>query len=744
MAKRLILVVAGVVWAAAAMSAAVPSFWQVSALNDFLRGEVENLSIDSHSRLGLGPASSTLYEATAPFLWTAVASPDGMVYVGTGNDGRVLRIDAAGKGSVFFSADELEIHALALAPSGVLYVGSSPDGKIYRVEPSGKSTVFFDPDDKYIWSLAVDKAGNVFAATGEKGVVYKITPEGKGAPFYQTKATHAMALAFDRQGRLLIGTESPGRVFQVDASGRPFVLLDSPFNEIHSLRVAPDGTIYAAAITGKTSARGSSSATVPVPEPINQPVTVPTVSAEITSITVVADVSATAPSAAASPHTPAASGVGGVYRILPDGEWDLVWESNEDTPYDIAIDGDGSLFVATGNKGKIFKLAGDPMEPMLVARANAQQVTSILRDHAGATIYATSNPGKLLRLSAARADKGTYESDVRDAQTTATWGTIKWHSTIPPGARVEIATRSGNTKTPDETWSPWSPAYANADGTPIVSPHARYLQWKATLVGAHNDSPLLTSVTVAYLQRNLRPRVLSITVHPPGTVFQKPYPTGDPDIAGFDAEPPDRRALAQSPTPGSPLPSAGPVLGRRAYQKGLMTFVWRADDDNGDELQYDVLYRREGETSWKTLKKGLSDQILVWDTTSVPNGTYVVRVVASDAPSNSAATALTGHLDSVTFDIDNTPPVIHIRSVRREGARTVVAFDVRDEDSFVQKVEYSLDGARWLAVYPKDGIADSRFEEFELALEGDATTHGVVIRAADALNNVATASTQSK
>jgi hypothetical protein len=55
----------------------------------------------------------------------------------------------------------------------------------------------------------------------------------------------------------------------------------------------------------------------------------------------------------------------------------------------------------------------------------------------------------------------------------------------------------------------------------------------------------------------------------------------------------------------------------------------------------------------------------------------------------------------------------------------------------VQKVDFSLDGDRWQSVYPKDGIADSRFEQFELLLEGDAVSRGVTLRATDALNNTA-------
>jgi hypothetical protein len=253
------------------------------------------------------------------------------------------------------------------------------------------------------------------------------------------------------------------------------------------------------------------------------------------------------------------------------------------------------------------------------------------------------------------------------------------------------------------------------------------------LTAARGESPYLTSVTAAYLPRNLRPRVTSITIHPPGTVFQRPFPV-DPEIAGFEGDLPDRRAAAAGQSASSSL-----SLGRRTYQKGLLTIVWRAEDDNRDDLAYDVLYRREGETAWKPLKRGMSEAILVWDTSSVPNGRYFVRVVASDAPSNSPTTALTGAMESTSFDIDNTPPTIAVTSVRREGSRVIIAFDVRDADSAVQKADYSLDGDRWQTIYPRDGIADSRFEQFELALDGDAGARGVILRATDALGNVASA-----
>jgi hypothetical protein len=483
-------------------------------------------------------------------------------------------------------------------------------------------------------------------------------------------------------------------------------------------------------VSGRSGGSGSSGASAPAPE-LSPQVLTPSVSTEITVVAIAeSPLSPTQP----APATPSRSGpaAGALFRIFPDGASDLIWESREDLPYDVAFEPGGTLLVATGNKGKIYRLSGDPLQPTLVARVNAQQVTTLQGERDGRMIVATSNPGRLLRLSTARADRGTYTSDVRDAQTVAMWGTIKWQEGST-GGRIEISTRSGNTRTPDETWSEWTTPYSDRDGSPITSPRARYLQWRAVLSAARGESPYLTSVTAAFLPRNLRPRVTSITIHPPGTVFQRPFPI-DPEIAGLEGDLPDRRAA-----PGQGSAGSSPSLGRRTYQKGLLTMVWRAEDENRDDLAYDVLYRREGETAWKALKRGMSEAILVWDTSSVPNGRYFVRVVAADTPSNSPTTALTGAMESTSFDIDNTPPTITVTSLRRDGPRVTIGFDVRDANSAVQKADYSLDGDRWQTIYPKDGIADSRFEQFELVLDGDAGARGLILRAADALGNVASA-----
>jgi len=325
----------------------------------------------------------------------------------------------------------------------------------------------------------------------------------------------------------------------------------------------------------------------------------------------------------------------------------------------------------------------------------------------------------------------------------ASWGVIRWRASAAAG-EVTITTRSGNTATPDDTWSAWSKPYSNSAGEQIASPNARYLQWRAVMAANGSQLPVLTSVTTAYLPRNLRPEISSITVHPAGTVFQRPFSTGELEIAGFEDNTSDGRPQGQPTSASSGQLVSAPPLGRRIYQKGLQTFVWKADDENDDRLQYDVMYRREGETAWKALKRGLTDPILVWDTTSVPDGTYFIKVAASDAPSNSPGTSLVGELESVSFDIDNTPPRIEVQPAARAGARTTINFVVSDNQSTVQRVEYSLDASRWRVIYPKDGIPDSRREEFEVSLDETEAARSIIIRATDVMNNVATAVAEIK
>jgi hypothetical protein len=132
------------------------------------------------------------------------------------------------------------------------------------------------------------------------------------------------------------------------------------------------------------------------------------------------------------------------------------------------------------------------------------------------------------------------------------------------------------------------------------------------------------------------------------------------------------------------------------------------------------------------------EPIVVWDTATVPNGTYFVRIVASDGPSNPADLALTGELDSVAFDIDNTAPRVSAQPPQTANGRTTVTLDVIDDQSPILRAEISQDGVRWRSVFPTDGMADSRTERYQLTLDGALGPRGLSVRVQDAMNNVAT------
>ena len=715
--KRSILPIA-LVAAAATLTGSSPVFWQVSTQAELLRGEVDALSVDDEGRLRLGPATDAVLETPEPALWSLARATDGALWMGSGTDGRLYRLGADGTGTVVLDADELDVHALAADREGGVYAGTSPGGRVYRVTAAGEATVVFDPEETYVWALALDGDGALYVATGNPARVYRLPAGGDPALLYASDAAHVLSLAVAGDGTLLAGTESPGQVLRIDPAGRAFVLLDAPFDEIRSLRPQPDGSVLAVAVSGQ-----------PAP-----------------------GASATPPPRPGRGGGPGADGLGDHQRHRGRGR------GHRHARRDAGLHHPGREREREGRRVPHHRrravgsaLGVQPRHPVRRRvrrpggaggrhRPERQAVPRVGRaaadgplgagpgpaGHAAAAghrrlaVVCHLQPGKVMRQAGRLAARGTYESEVHDAGAAARWGVMRWRGVTPPGSRIELATRSGNTAIPNDTWSPWSDAYTEASGSPIASPNARYLQWRATLHGGGDASPVLTAVTAAYLPRNLRPEITQLTVHPPGTVFQQTISTGDPPLAGLDERPGSR-------------PATGAV-GREGYRKGIQTFRWQASDANRDPLEYSVSYQRDGDTGWHVLRTGLRETVFAWDTTMIPDGAYRVRISASDAAGNAPGAALVGERDSAVFDVDNAPPRIEVETRRREGGRVVLPFTVRDAQSPVQRVEIAAGNADWRVVFPLDGVPDGLVERFEVVLDA-AATGPVVIRATDALRN---------
>jgi hypothetical protein len=720
--KRLIVLVALI---ATPLLAVTPQLWEIRTYDDFRKGKLSNLSLTSDDELILAPKFDMVFNTEQTLVWSAVADSKGNVYLGTGHDGKIFKVDPSGKGAMLVRLSELDVLSLAVDDKDVLYAGTAPDGKVYKIE-NGVAKEFFDPRAKYIWSLLFDKQGRLLVGTGDKGTIYRVTPDGKGTSFYDTDETHIVAMTLDRDGNIIAGGDPKGYIYRITPEGKAFVLFDSGLREIHSVAVAPNGTIYAAALSAEPAISPAAAPATPAASSGGaQPsVTITVNAAEPQDIQVVEPLETVSPD---TPHSQTRrSGSDGnsqsaILEILPDGVVNTIWRSREEMAFSL-LPHDGKLLFSTGTKGRIYSLDG-PRNVTLLVESSEEQTTRLLAT--GNRLYAaTANIGKLFRVGDTLSTSGTYESNIKDTDSISSWGKVSWRT--GDGDAIEISTRTGNTSTPDRTWSDWQMVDASG-GT--SSPKARFIQWRALLKADRTRSPRLGSVKVPYLQQNFRPDVTSLEVLPSSVALQKvPLNTVN------NVNPNDPAVVRANARAG--LPRIAPIPPRRVPQRGSQSFQWNATDKNSDTLSYDLYYRLENERTWKVLKRDLEDNFYTINSDTLPDGTYLVRVVASDAPSNPAELALKGEMESRPFTIDNTPPVVSMKLEGLDGRKARIAIDASDQTSTLSEAEVAIDTGDWRPVFPKDGILDSKSESFSY-LSGDLTAgeHVIAFRVYDQNDN---------
>jgi hypothetical protein len=705
-----------------------PVIWETSGRAELLKGDARGVSISDMGVLMLAPKLTDVFNTQQTYVWSSAIDNQGNVFLGTGHDGKIYRIPASGAGSLLYDAPELDVTALAVGRDGVLFAGTSPDGKVYRISADGKADVYFDPGDKYIWSLAVMPDGSLAVGTGDNGKLYRVRTAGaspESSLLVNTNQTHVISLAVTPQGDLIAGTDSGGLVLRVSPAGKMFALFDTQLREIHALAPAADGSIYALALSD-AAATARAPSTPPVTQPSPTEGATPSTSVTVTAIDETGAPIQGQPTPARS-RNDVSNARSAVFRILPDGATDVVWSSPTVTAFSIAPAlQPGSVLIGTADKGRIYSVTNDGRDTLLLQSPEGQISSLFVRNN---QIYAaSSNQGKLFRFGNDLVSDGTYESPVRDAKLTATWGRIWWRG----AGGVEVQTRTGNGERPDATWSDWSTAYNNPEGNQISSPRARFIQWRATIRAASSAAApsWVEDVSVAYLPRNVAPEVLSITVLPIGVGLQQiAQVTIDPNVESSGLDPSLFGPVTQVPP-------------RRFYQRGARSIQWQAEDRNSDTLEYSIYYRALNEQTFRLLKDKLRDTFYTIDGATLADGRYIIKVVASDAPDNPPGQKLTGERLSEPIDIDNTPPVVKVMSgpqVTQDSVRVV--FSVDDATGKVRKADASLDGAAWLPVFPDDGIADSGHEVYSVTfpLTG-AGEHTISLRAFDGSGNVGTLS----
>jgi hypothetical protein len=684
--------------------------WQQGEMADFEKGTLTRLSLASDGRLALAPVVKELFDPSVAFLWAVARDSKGNLYTGGGGLGgaktKLFMVDHAGKSKILAELDGIAIQAIAIDSKDRVYAATSPDGKVYRIDSAGKSDVFYDPKQKYIWALEFSRAGDLFVATGDQGEIHRVTPAGVGSVFFKTEETHARSLAIDPSGNLIVGTDPSGLILRITPAGEGFVLYQAPKREITSVAVASDGTIYAAGVGNKQAAVLAPAIPVAAPPPVP---------------------AGMRPAGAAAPPTlggaaPAITGGSEIYRIQTDGYPRRIWSHAQDLVYALAFDGKGRVVAGTGNHGDIYRLDADRKYWKLLSLSSTQ-VTAFCAGAGGKLYAVTGNIGKIFSIGPELEQTGIFESDIFDAGAFSYWGRLSYSP--KENSSVGVETRSGNLNRAQKNWND----FARTNAGRIVSPAARFLQYRLTLAGTGE----ITEVDAAYQMKNVAPELEDVEITPANYKFPAPSTVITSSTSSLTLPALGHHAASSSTTPAATADSgSSPGM---TYAKGHIGVRWLANDDNGDTMLFKVEIRGANESGWKLLRDKLREHYYSWDSTAFPDGKYLVRIAATDAPSNPPDRALTASAESEPFLIDNTPPEITGLTGAVSGSKLDLHFHAKDAISTLGKAEYSINGSEWTVVEPTTRLTDSMEHDYRVQVDRGAGETTVAVRVSDENEN---------
>jgi hypothetical protein len=656
--------------------------FELDSLGDLKGGDMTGVSADSNGNLaaGLNLGSTPIPDASS--VWSSVVLPDGSVLLGTGSDGKIFRV-AGGAVTLVATTGQMAVSSLALAWNGDVIAGTFPDGKLFRLPggagKGGEAAVFATlPETEDIWGLAFDaKAKALYAATGPEGKLFRVDAGGKAQVHFDSDDPHLVSVAVAEDGSVYTGSNGKALLYKLTAPGRATVVHDFDGDDVKAIAIAPaalGGSVYV--ISNKYSEAFSpprrNKASPPTPQPTR----------------------------------PARPGKGVLTRFGKDGVAEKMLEDDETHYVSLALGEDGAPYVGTGAEGRLYTVDANHVS-RIVADTEERQIGAIVLTGKQRFIAGT-DPAVFHEVKGAGGPDAVWTSKVLDAGLRASFGRLTWRSDLP----VELSTRSGNTATPDATWSAWSaPLTAPGD---VQSPASRYVQVRARW--NRDPKAVLREVTLSFVTDNARAIVTSIDAVPKGQ-SKTPVKTGIVASGG------------EAPKPTS-----------------AMRLSWKVDNADQDELRYRVSYRLEGQAIWRSaLKPGekLTRTDYEWDTTTLPEGTYRVLVEASDETSNPPDRVLTHRLESGTVLVDNTPPTF--KALALQGRR--LTGEIVDGLGPISRIEVSIAGTdEWRPLFPTDSVFDEAAEPFDANIASivPAGTFLIAVRAYDSAGNAVTRDVEAR
>ena len=688
---------------------------------DFSKGKTDKTVVTSTGTIRLSPQTQDVdtgdWLSDVWSIHTMMTDADGALYLGTGPDAKVLRYadcvmkqvypveETAGKDISAEDANTLDtnilnehVFAMVQDVAGRLLIAvSGAHGRLVRVDKTAE-VVFEDERVQYIFAMAQDADNNLYLGTGPEGLIFRLNAFCQNPEvIYDARDNNILSLVV-RDGMVYAGSDQRGLVYKVDPQEkRATVLYDADQDEIASLLMDADGNLYAAATSAAAAilqlkAKSSSMQNAPGhPEEGNGFSTGQT-SADINTANGDDDEEKEEQKPAKpAPRPPSAKAAGHIYKINPDGFVTDVFA--EMAVFYSLVDFDGKLWLGTGNQAQLYTVAPVTEEvAVFYEDETSSQITSLLAIED--TLYlGLSNPARLVQMDKGFESEGLYHSELIDAGQPARWGKLAIEALVPEGCEILMASRSGNVAEPnDSTFSDWSNDVVVTDATDLNCPLGRFCQYRLTL---KSDDRLVTpevrEVTAASVVPNLAPRINAVKIQ--------------------------RSRDKKKPT--------------------VQEIAFSASDENNDALEFSLDFRRLGRSGWICLEDKLDQPRFEWDSQTVEDGRYEVRVTADDYKSNSTATALTGSRISDPVVIDNSAPAITDSAVKIDGDSVTLMLSVEDALTIVGKVQYTVDSNdEWIATLPDDSVYDTRNEQFTIAIdELSAGDHVIAVAVSDDLEN---------
>ncbi|MFO0742617.1 MAG: hypothetical protein U0270_42480 [Labilithrix sp.] len=636
--------------------------------------------------------------------------------VSVGSDGNVRAGFTLGSTPV---PDAAAVFAVAQLADGSTLIGTSPNGKVYRAVGETVS-LYAETGALAVTSIVQAKNGAVYAATMPDGKIFKLS-QGKADPFATLQdVSHVWSLAADKTGNGLYAATGPeGKVFHVEPSGTSSVYFRTVETHLVSVAVAPNGDVYAGS-SGKGQLykiTGPGRATVIGDLP----------GEEIKALAVAADGTLWAianeygelpeppkrsASAARLPAGPTSTakgkpGKGQLHRFDATGRDERMMK-HDDTHYmSLALDDKGNAYVGTGAEGRVYTV-NDAHVVTLAADTDERSVGALIIGAGGKSgVIATSDPPVLHRILGKGGADAVWTSKVLDATLRAHFGTLSWKSSGP----VEVSYRTGGTGVPDATWSGWSNPL---NGPTALNQTARYVQVRARFSKDPNAS--LSEVTIPFVTENARPVVTEVNAV----------------VKGGPAKEPAKDVPASGGEPGK--------------HDAVVKVSWKVENPDSDALRYRVSFKKEGHSEWRDALKPDDVQTkteLDWDTSSLPEGKYRVRVEASDELANPPEKVQKHAMESDSVTVDNTPPRIEALTLTGRKLKAHVI----DGTTPIARVELTIDGkSEWRPLGPADGVFDTIDEHVDTDVSSlvPAGSHVVVVRAFDSAGNSVTRDVEAR